>query len=90
MQIRREDHIIKIDPSTVVPNGIITGRPGFARRCDTTVVNVLVIEYCNLFVNEIQSLLGEVFGLGRQLTPSTTYYLYTQPGEAVTKLMIDD
>jgi len=33
------------NPSTVVPDGIITGRAGFAKRCDTTVVNVLVIEY---------------------------------------------
>ncbi len=53
MQKRREDPILKNDPSTVVPNGIITGRPGFAKRCDTTVVNVWVIEYCNLFVNGI-------------------------------------
>ncbi len=36
------------DPSTVVLNGIITGRPRFAKRCDTTAVIVLVIEYCNL------------------------------------------
>jgi hypothetical protein len=36
------------DPSTFMLNGIITGRPRFAKRCDTTVVNVLVIEYCNL------------------------------------------
>ena len=45
MQKRREDPILKNDPSTVVPNGIMTGRPGFVKRCDTTVVNVLVIEY---------------------------------------------
>jgi len=31
------------------PNGILlTGSPGYAKRCDTTVVNVLNIEYCNL------------------------------------------
>jgi hypothetical protein len=33
------------NPSTVVPNCTITGRAGFTKRCDTTVVNVLVIEY---------------------------------------------
>jgi len=33
------------NPSTVVPNCIITGRTGFAKRYDTTAVNVLVIEY---------------------------------------------
>ena len=27
------------DPLTAVPNGIITGRPGFANRYDTTVVS---------------------------------------------------
>ena len=37
-----------INPFTAVPNCIITGRTGFAKRCDTTVVNVLVIEYWNL------------------------------------------
>jgi hypothetical protein len=31
--------------STVVPSVIITGRPRFAKRCGTTVVSVLVIEY---------------------------------------------
>jgi hypothetical protein len=31
--------------STVVPNCIITGRAGFAKRCDTIVVKFLVIEY---------------------------------------------
>jgi hypothetical protein len=31
-----------------VSNSIITGRAEFAKRCDATVVNVLVIEYCNL------------------------------------------
>jgi hypothetical protein len=36
------------DPSALVPNGIITGRPEFTMRCDTTVMNVLVIEYWNL------------------------------------------
>jgi hypothetical protein len=36
------------DLSTVVPNGIITGRLRFEKRCDSTAVNVLVIEYCNL------------------------------------------
>jgi hypothetical protein len=30
---------------TVVANCIITDITGFAKRCDTTVVNVLVIEY---------------------------------------------
>jgi hypothetical protein len=33
------------DPHTVVPNGIIAGRLWLAKRCDTTGVNVLVIEY---------------------------------------------
>jgi hypothetical protein len=33
------------NPFTVVSNCIITGRLGLAKRCDTTVVNVLVIEY---------------------------------------------
>ena len=36
---------IQNDPFTVVPNGIITGSPGFAKRCDTNFGNVLVIEY---------------------------------------------
>jgi hypothetical protein len=35
----------KSNPFTVVPYGIITGRTGFAKRCDTTMVNALVIEY---------------------------------------------
>jgi hypothetical protein len=33
------------NPSAVVPNFDITGRTRFAKRCDTTVVNILVIEY---------------------------------------------
>jgi hypothetical protein len=32
-------------PSTVVSNYIITGRAEVAKRCDTTVLNVLAIEY---------------------------------------------
>jgi len=31
-----------------MPNGIIAGRLGFAKRCDTTVMSVLVIENWNL------------------------------------------
>lgn len=37
-----------IDLNTVVTNDIITVTPSFAKRCDLTVVKVLVIEYCNL------------------------------------------
>jgi hypothetical protein len=33
------------NPSTVVPNGVINDRPGFAKRCDKTLMTVLVIEY---------------------------------------------
>jgi len=33
------------DQLEVEPNGIITERTGFAKRCDTTVVNVLVLGY---------------------------------------------
>jgi hypothetical protein len=33
-----------------VPNGIIIGRQGFAKRCDTTGVNVLVIEIWDFIV----------------------------------------
>jgi hypothetical protein len=31
--------------STVVTNGIITGRPGFEKRWDSTLMTALVIEY---------------------------------------------
>jgi len=34
--------------STDLPDGIITGRPGFVKRYDRSVVKVLVIEYWNL------------------------------------------
>jgi hypothetical protein len=34
----------KNNPSAVVPHSIITGRSGFAKRCETAVMNVLVIE----------------------------------------------
>ena len=33
------------DPSKIFANVIITGRPVFAKRCDTNVMNILVIEY---------------------------------------------
>jgi hypothetical protein len=33
-----------INLSAIAPNSIITGRSGFAKRCDTAVMNVLVIE----------------------------------------------
>ena len=33
---------------TLVLNSIITGGPGFAKRCNKIVMNVLVIEYFNL------------------------------------------
>jgi hypothetical protein len=33
------------NPSTKMLKGVINGRPGFAERCDKTVVKVLVIEY---------------------------------------------
>ena len=35
-------------PNTVVPIGLITDRPVMAKRCDIAVMNVLVIEYCDL------------------------------------------
>ena len=37
-----------INPFTAVPNSMIADRPGLAKRCDTTLVNVLVIEYLDL------------------------------------------
>jgi hypothetical protein len=33
-----------INLSAIAPDSIITGRSGFAKRCDTAVMNVLVIE----------------------------------------------
>ena len=33
-----------INLSAIAPNSIITGRSRFAKRCDTAVMNVLVIE----------------------------------------------
>ena len=37
--------LVTYNPSIVVSNSIITCRAGFTNRCDTTMVNVLVIEY---------------------------------------------
>ena len=33
------------NPATVVPNGFMIGKIGFARRCGKIMVSVLVIEY---------------------------------------------